>query len=407
MLWENLKMAFISLRAAKLRSFLTMLGIIIGVGAVVAIIALGEGVKDSVKNEVSGLGSNILAISSGQLKSTKNGKSSFNVGGSVGSSTITMADIVSIRRAAHVTSASYISLVSGIVADGNNTAPDAITAATTPEYISIVSSLKLESGRFIKASDDSRNVIVLGSGVRDELFGQAVNPVGKTITLRGTTFTVIGVIAKQEGGLSVGPGSDTISYIPIGTVKPLTNSDPQIMRAIAQIDNSDNVKPTVATLTSAIKKNHGGQEDFSVLTQDDMLSTIDSILNLLTTFIVAIASISLLVGGIGIMNIMLVSVTERTREIGLRKAIGANNSTVLGQFLIEAIVISLIGGILGIGAALALAYGIGNAGGITPVFTVQAITLAVSISAAVGVVFGMAPAIQAARKRPIQALKSE
>jgi len=400
-------MAFISLRAAKLRSFLTMLGIIIGVGAVVAIIAIGEGVKDSVKNEVSGLGSNILAISSGQLKSTKNGKSSFNVGGAVGASTITTTDITSIRQTAHITSASYVSLVSGILAAGSNTAPDAITAATTPEYVKIVTSIKIDKGRFIQASDDSHNVIVLSTSISDELFGTGVNPVGKTVTIRNATFTVIGLLAKQDNAISIGPGSDTINYIPVGAVKPLTGSDPQIMRAIAQVDTSDNVKPAVTALTAAIKKNHGGQEDFSVLTQDDMLSTIDTILNLLTSFIVAIASISLLVGGIGIMNIMLVSVTERTREIGLRKAIGASNGTVLGQFLIEAIVISIIGGLLGIAAAYLLAGGIGKAAGITPVFTLGAVTLAVGISGAVGVVFGMAPAIQAARKRPIQALKSE
>jgi len=406
MFWENLKMAFISLRSAKLRSFLTMLGIIIGVGAVVAIIAIGEGVKDSVKNEVSGLGSNILAITSGQLKSTKNGKSSFNVAGSVGASTVTVADIETIRHTAHVTSASYVSLVSGILAGGGNTAPDAITAATTPEYAKIVTSVKLSSGRFIQASDDAHDVIVLGSGVRDELFG-AADPIGKTVTIRNTPFTVIGLVAKSDSGLSFGPGSDTLSYVPIGVVKPLTNTEPQIMRAIAQVDKSDNVKLTVTAITAAIKKNHGGQEDFSVLTQDDMLSTIDTILNLLTSFIVAIASISLLVGGIGIMNIMLVSVTERTREIGLRKAIGASSRTVLSQFLIEAIVISTFGGALGIAFAYLLASGIGRAAGITPVFTIGAISLAVGVSAAVGVVFGMAPAIKAARKRPIEALKSE
>jgi putative ABC transport system permease protein len=305
-----------------------------------------------------------------------------------------------------VTSASYVSLVSGILAGNGNTAPDAITAATTPEYAKIVTSVKLASGRFIQAGDDAHDVIVLGSGVRDELFGTA-DPVGKTVTIRNTPFTVIGLVAKSDSGLSVGPGSDTLSYVPIGIVKPLTNTEPQIMRAIAQIDKSDNVKPTVTALTAAIKKNHGGQEDFSVLTQDDMLSTIDTILNLLTSFIVAIASISLLVGGIGIMNIMLVSVTERTREIGLRKAIGASSRTVLSQFLIEAIVISTFGGALGIGFAYLLAFGIGRAAGITPVFTVGAISLAVSVSAAVGVVFGMAPAIKAARKRPIEALKSE
>jgi len=160
-------------------------------------------------------------------------------------------------------------------------------------------------------------------------------------------------------------------------------------------------------MKSTMLKNHDGQEDFTVLTQKDILSTVDTVLSLLTTFIVAIASISLLVGGIGIMNIMLVSVTERTREIGLRKAIGASSSTVLSQFLIEAVVLSLLGGALGIAAAIGLATLAGKLAKISPVFTPNSIGLAVGVSSAVGIIFGIAPAIKAARKRPIQALKAE
>ncbi len=321
--------------------------------------------------------------------------------------TITVNDIHTVSQIKHVTLASYVAFVSGIVSVGGNTAPDGLIAGTTPDYFKIVTSTKLAKGRFFNTVDDSANVIILGSDISAELFGQGVDPIGKTVALRGADFKVIGLLAKQDSGLSVGPGSNSLSYIPVGTIKALTKADPQIMRAIAQVDNSGNVDATVTAIKSAVKKNHGGQEDFSVLTQDDLLSTIETILNLLTSFIVAIASISLLVGGIGIMNIMLVSVTERTREIGLRKAIGASRSTVLGQFLIEAIVISLIGGGLGIGFAYLLASGIGKAAGITPVFTLGAVSLAVGVSAAVGVIFGMAPAIQAARKRPIEALKSE
>jgi putative ABC transport system permease protein len=171
------------------------------------------------------------------------------------------------------------------------------------------------------------------------------------------------------------------------------------------------VNAVASDVRAALRKNHGDpadgkQDDFTVLTQKDILSTVDNILGLLTTFIVAIASISLLVGGIGIMNIMLVSVTERTREIGLRKAVGASSGVVLSQFLIEAVVLSVIGGALGILVAIAEATAAGKLAKITPVFTPEAIILAVSVSAGVGIVFGIAPAIKAARKRPIQALKA-
>jgi putative ABC transport system permease protein len=187
----------------------------------------------------------------------------------------------------------------------------------------------------------------------------------------------------------------------------LSGGTAQVLRIIEQVDGADHVNTVADDSRKALLKSHGGQDDFSVLTQKDILSTVDTVLNLLTTFIVAIASISLLVGGIGIMNIMLVSVTERTREIGLRKAIGASSFTVLSQFLIEAMVLSLIGGALGILAAVGLANAAGKLAKIVPVFTPTSITLAVGVSAAVGIIFGIAPAVKAARKRPIQALKAE
>jgi putative ABC transport system permease protein len=403
MFFENLKMAFVSLRNAKLRSFLTMLGIIIGVAAVVSILAIGAGVKKAVQDQITGVvNANAIAVASGKVD-LKGGRGAAS---SVGASTLTQKDVDALAKDAHVTAVAPMSIVSGIVANGSTTAEGALLLATTPDFAK-TQTLKFDSGRFLQASDAGKNV-VLGGQVKQDLFGDGA-ALNQTVTLRGLKFTVVGTLKSSDSGASAlaGPSFDDAVYLPIDTAKTFSGGTPQILRILIQVDDSANVASAADAARATLKSTHGGQEDFTVLTQKDILSTVDTVLNLLTTFIVAIAGISLLVGGIGIMNIMLVSVTERTREIGLRKAIGASSATVLSQFLIEAVVLSVIGGALGILAAMGQATVAGRLAHITPVFTPEAITLAVGVSAAVGIIFGIMPAIKAARKRPIQALKAE
>jgi putative ABC transport system permease protein len=405
MLWENLKMALVSLGSSKLRTFLTMLGIIIGVSAVVAILAIGDGVKANIQSAITGVvNANAIDISPGSM----GGKGAGAASSGLGASTLTQKDVTALSKLTHVTAVAPLSLVSGVIANGTQTAPGALLIATVPQF-SQTQTLNFSGGHFLTASDANQHVVVLGGQAKQLLFGNA-DAVGQTVTIRGLPFTVVGTLKTSDSGAASLTGSsfDNAAYIPFSTATTFSGgSTPQIIRILIQVDSSTNVNSVASSAKSALDVTHGGQNDFSVLTQKDILSTVDTVLNLLTTFIVAIASISLLVGGIGIMNIMLVSVTERTREIGLRKAIGASSGTVLAQFLIEAVVISVIGGLLGILAAVGQANLAGKLAHITPVFTPGAITLAVGVSAAVGIIFGIAPAIKAARKRPIQALKAE
>jgi putative ABC transport system permease protein len=404
MIWENLKMAGRSIVGNKLRTFLTMLGIIIGVSAVVSINSIGQGVKQLVTNEVSGLGADVLVIMPGQAAGKGGG---FGAGG-LGASILTQQDVTTIQNNPHVSSVAPFSVISGIVANGSTQAPSSIVVATTPSYLQADPSEKIDTGRFLDAADTNAAVVVLSSDSRDTLFGKGAAAVGKTITVRAQNFTVIGVLQAPLGSESgFGASTESEVYIPTGTAATLAKAPLEINRVVAQAKSSSDVQPAVNSLTNSIKKNHGGQADFSVETQKDILSTFNTILGALTTAISAIAAISLLVGGIGIMNIMLVSVTERTREIGLRKALGATSGMVLSQFLIEAVVVTVLGGLIGLGLAYLAGKGIAHVASITPVITANTVIVAFVVSALVGIVFGIAPAIKAARMRPIDALRYE
>lgn len=408
MLWENLKMAFGSLRNAKLRSFLTMLGIIIGVAAVTSVIAIGQGVKQAVVGQVSDLGTNLIQISPGKSFSGEQdgeGGGGFNFAASLGASTITEADLKTAQETSGVEAAAPFMMVSGIAKSGAKEAKGGFIIGTTSDFPRVINQ-KLDRGRFFKTALAKEAVI--GFKTAEQLFGSSTGAIGKTITIRNQPLTVIGVLAKpkQESALSGGGFGGSI-VIPFEVAKSINNGVAQIMEIDVKAASADRVDSVKTALQKRIKANHDGQDDFTVMTQEEQLKVFDTILALLTTFIAAIAAISLVVGGVGIMNIMLVSVTERTREIGLRKAIGASRSAILSQFLIEALTLSILGGALGV----ALAYGQGllvsKLANITPVFSPQTIALAVGVSAAVGIIFGIAPAIKAARKRPIQALKAE
>lgn len=412
MIWQNIKNALISIGSAKLRSFLTVLGVVIGVFAVIVMIAIGDGVKQSVSGQITSLGSNVLTVTSGRIGQTSTARqgqqqsgSSFNFGSAAGSSTITSKDVETIKNTNNVEKLATFSVLSSVIGYNNLTSNTAFIVATEPSYFSI-RKLKLQKGSFF-TEDDEKNanyVAVIGSSTRTNLFGEQ-DPIGKNISIRGKDFKVVGFTEQSDTGLGFGGSSDDIVYIPASSAGKLIGKT-DINRVIIEVKSNESIEDVKSALEQAIKSNHAGTEDFSVLTQKELLSTFDSILNILTTFVVAIAAISLIVGGIGIMNIMLVTVTERTREIGIRKALGATFGNILGQFLTESVIISLIGGFLGLALAYLAGFIIEKLADIAPVYSLKALMVALGVSLFIGIVFGTAPAIKAARKRPIQALKS-
>jgi len=411
MIWENVKIALISIRSAKMRSFLTMLGMIIGVSSVVIIIAIGQGVKAEVSKQITDLGANAIFILPGKIISTdKTGKSTgFNPASSVGASTLTFQDVADIQKLKDITAVAPISLISGVVNKDHTPSPSTLVIATTPAYNAIRKQTLAAGVNFTDVDNTAKaNVTVIGDQAKTNLFGNA-SALHQKITIRNIPFTVVGILPGSTTTSSMGIDStfDNAIYIPITSAQVLAKGNVSIFRIMAEAKSNETLKPTMAAIKTKLLANHGGQEDFSVLDQSDLVSTVGDILSLLTTLIVAIASISLLVGGIGIMNIMLVSVTERTREIGIRKAIGATSRLVLLQFLIEAVTISLLGGLIGLGLAILEGLLVQKLAKITPVFNFQAFALAFGVSVAIGIIFGIAPAIKAARKRPIQALKYE
>ena len=403
-----LRVATTALTVHKMRSILTMLGIVIGVAAVIALVAVGQGTQAQVLSQFQSLGSNLLTVSTQQ-------NFGFRPGGQVQSTAkLTMADVKSIEALADA-----VSLVAPVYSSsatatyGGKTTRASVTGVTAA--YATVRNQGVSLGRFITAEDDSNTamVVLLGSTVVENLFGStSVNPVGETIRISRQNYTVVGVLAsKGNGGVS---NQDNVIMMPLRTAQlKLGGAGTTTVSTInLQARSSADMGLAQAQITAILRTKHGlaasAENDFRVQNQEDLITSVSQTTGTFTTLLGSIAAISLLVGGIGIMNIMLVSVTERTREIGLRKAVGAKRGDIRIQFLIEAIVISALGGLIGV------VLGIVGAQVITPllgsskaVVTGQSVALAVIVSLAIGIFFGFYPANRAAALNPIEALRYE
>lgn len=407
MAFGNVKMALGAIRVAKWRSFLTMLGIIIGVMSVVTIVSLGEGVKHQVLDQIGLSGSDLITVKPGQvLARDEQGKVTdvnlLQTFGGTGS--FSENDLKTIQSVQGVAFATPFSVVVGRPTRDGRSLPQSSVVGVN-EHMAQVLNRKAEFGEWFGADQVGKNVVIIGQSVAHELFRENA-PIGQTMTIRGQNFIVAGVL-ERVGSSPLAPGLDynTTAFIPYDSARRISDGQPQIQQIYARPAQGSSVNQVSEAIKTALSAKHGGQNDFTVLRQEDNLAIADTVITLLTGMISAVAAISLLVGGIGIMNIMLVAVSERTHEIGVRKAIGATNSQILGQFVTEATMISFVGGVIGVLGSLAANYFLRVFTKLSPVVTWQVVIVAVTVAVAVGVFFGTAPALKASRKDPIEALR--
>lgn len=403
-LLEHFKIAFGAIWANKARSLLTMLGVIIGVFAVVELLAAGEGMKSAISKEIENLGSNILVIVPGKV-----GGNQYNAAATIGVSTLTVDDVKMLReRVSEIESISPIMLISSPVRYQEKEIISSLVLGVQ-EHFFRSRGVPVNRGTLFAEKDqkERKRVVVLGDPVARELFGED-DPLTKMIMIRGEAFEVIGVLEKpKESTFSFGgPNFDQAIYLPFETGEELTRTS-QVFRIFMKVKSGTDIPSLKTVVKTAMIENHQGSEDFTVFSQEDLVGLISSILDIMRALLGSLGAISLLVGGIGIMNMMLVSVTERTREIGIRKAIGASSFDILIQFLIESMVLSLLGGCTGIGFSVVVARVASFKAPFDFVVTPESILLAVGFSLGVGVLFGIAPAVRAAKKEPIQALRYE
>lgn len=385
---ESMKMAIRSIKTNKMRAFLTMLGIIIGVASVIVLVSIGQGSSKSVKDQINGLGTNLLTVNITDTEA------------------VVLTDEM-VTELADLQGVSEVSpVVTGRVYAKNGSESAQVSMTGTNAAYSSVKDLELSQGRFLSDLDSELRLknVVLGSDTAETLFGNG-KAVGETFQIGGISYHVVGVL--QSKGTSLGSSGDDVIIAPISTAKRALKSM-AIGSVYVKAESEDMLTPAMYRIQGTLTSLFPNQSDnYSVSNQEDLMETMSSVSDTMTLMLGGIASISLLVGGIGIMNIMLVSVSERTKEIGIRKAIGADRKSVLQQFLLEAVVLSSMGGLAGVVIGIGLAELVSVTAGLTISLSFSITALAFLFSLFIGVIFGVFPANKASKLNPIQALRYE
>lgn len=399
-----LEETFLALSSNKVRSGLTTLGIIIGISSVIAMVSIGQGSQASIQSSIQSIGANLIQVQPGSQRSfggvaTQRGSAK----------SLTTEDAQAIANDISVAQAvaPEVSSRYQVAAKGTNTNTSIV--GTTSSYTQ-VRNVQVAEGSFVTDQQNTSvaKVAVLGSTVSTDLFGEGVSPVGQTIRINGSQFTVVGTTVAK-GGNSFSSQDDMI-FIPLSTAQRYFSGDQYVTSISVQATSEKTVDELETEITNLLLSRHhldAASADFSILNQADIIATASSVTETFTTLLAAVAGISLVVGGIGIMNMMLTSVTERTKEIGLRKAIGAKRKEIEQQFLAESIMLTLAGGIIGIALGLGISYVVSALGIVSTSVSWSSVLLAFGVSAAIGIVFGYYPARRAAGLNPIVALRYE
>lgn len=407
MIFADFQMAYASFKSAKLRSFLTISGIAVGVASIALVYALGEGIQRSSLKQLSSFGDNIVTVTPGEIiQKDDNGRvNGVDIASLIGSSTLTAKDLAELKNNGDIERATPIAIVGGVIK--TETAPDTrgtIVIATDSEFTKITKQ-KVKFGNFLAPEDNARNLAVLGAKTAEKLF-QEESPIGRQFSFRGADFVVKGVMDYfDQPTTNLIVNYNEAIFIPVETAKKISDGVLEIREILVESKSSKDVETAIASVESSLLKIRGGQKDFGVYRQSEYAGVASELFSYVIFFVTIVAGISLFVAGIGIMNIMFVGVSERTKEIGVRKALGATSRQILGQFLIEALVLSMIGGIVGIFLAITAGYFITLRTIYTPYFDPLLMILFTIVATLIGTVFGVFPAIRASRQDPAKSLR--